>query len=542
MPEDQRSKVKAALSWLAKAVRSFHLYPSESSAYSQILAALHKSLQKLLAQEGELELGVGQFGFSFQGELVYEERDRATSVAFRLYRDGIRSLYFTEGVEREELLGFLEVLAKELHPDDLEDDLLTMLWQKDFVHISYEYVEEPFNEEGVTAFLSQPLAPANESESVDQPEAGVSPALSLDQELVGVVKDETTVERAIEELGQRDIFGRLLDILLELLPYIEDEETFSQVAAKIRQVIALLVTRGQFSRPRAALARVRNSPQLTLDKIEIVDREWAKLADKDIIYQLAPYLEDNSAKFSAAEQFLRGLGSDLVPLLCDLLPALETGNGLASFLVEPSGENLKPFIERMAGEDWRLVKWMVRILGLKRDSQALRHFSLALSHPEEQVRREAIKALTHFPPEKTASHLLAALGDTNHQVRILTLGIIERSNYSGFTDALKKLLARRDFSERPTLEKKLVFSALGRLKGDSVPPLFQRILASRSWFDREEREKMKVYAALGLEAVGTEKAAEILEQYQDARHIPLTDACQAALRRLRKGTKQSYDH
>jgi HEAT repeat protein len=422
----------------------------------------------------------------------------------------------------------------------MEDDLITLLWDMDFVHISYEYVEEPFNDEGVVAFLSQPIVPANETESADQPETSTLPGLSLNQEL-GTVRDDATVEMAIEELGKRDIFTRLLEILLELFPYAEDEDTFSKVVAKIRQAIALLVTRGKFGRASEALDRVRSHPQLSPDRVEIVDREWAKLADKDILGQLTPYLEDNSAEFSEAEQFLRKLERDLVPLLCDLLPSLKTGDALASFLAELSGDNLEPFIERMAGQDWRMVKWMVRILGLKRESQTLRHFSLALSHPENQVRREVIKALAYFPPEETASHLLDGLRDSDHQVRISVLAIIERSNHPGFADPLEKLLAGRDFLDRPALERKMISSALGRLKGDSALPLFEKILAARTWFDREKREELKVYAAYGLEAVGTEKATQILKRHKDSWYIPLRDACQVALQRLRTRTKQTHD-
>ena len=156
------SAVRDLFTQLAKVVKIYRLYPPGSAATTQRVDDLHRRFQMVLAEEGDIELSVSQFELLYQGQVVYLELDKASSLAFKLFRDGIIRLAFAEGLEKEEVSGLLDILSSDLDPED-EDDLVTLFWEKNFAHVSYDFVEESFDDASIKKFLSQPL-----------PEKGVS--------------------------------------------------------------------------------------------------------------------------------------------------------------------------------------------------------------------------------------------------------------------------------------------------------------------------------------------------------------------------------
>jgi hypothetical protein len=58
----------------------------------------------------------------------------------------LRELRFMKELEEWEIEGLIDIIVKSDNVNQLEDDLVTMLWEKDFVHIGYlatdEFLEE----------------------------------------------------------------------------------------------------------------------------------------------------------------------------------------------------------------------------------------------------------------------------------------------------------------------------------------------------------------------------------------------------------------
>jgi hypothetical protein len=95
-----------------------------------------------LATHGEMSLEVRPWDIVLGGEVVSSDKDRERSLAFRLYRDGVRRLLFRPGLEWEEiiaLIGILSVRYKGVRTQ--EDDVVTLLWRANFKHIEIAAVE-----------------------------------------------------------------------------------------------------------------------------------------------------------------------------------------------------------------------------------------------------------------------------------------------------------------------------------------------------------------------------------------------------------------
>jgi hypothetical protein len=126
----RQAQVSALVPQLATTARAFLLYDVRNDAVRRLLDALLAGFAALLTGQPPLRLEIRPFEIEFEGRRVYLDRDREHSLAFRLYRDGVRALVFRDGFGGEELARLLEILSLRftgIHQH--EDDTVTLLWK-----------------------------------------------------------------------------------------------------------------------------------------------------------------------------------------------------------------------------------------------------------------------------------------------------------------------------------------------------------------------------------------------------------------------------
>ena len=160
----RQQKMAALLTRLAATARSFLLYDPHNEAIHRFLSVLLDAFVSALAEEGPLTFDILPFEVAFEGDAVYLNRDRERSLAFRLYRDGVRRLRFRPGFGWEELAKLLEILSiRYTGIHQREDDTVTLLWKAAFRHMDVVAVEG--------------IVPADETDSPEPEEA--PPPLTL---------------------------------------------------------------------------------------------------------------------------------------------------------------------------------------------------------------------------------------------------------------------------------------------------------------------------------------------------------------------------
>lgn len=151
---------------LARAARSFVMYDAKNDAVAALIRGYREAALLLRQRIGAVVLDIRPFEMTWNGEVIYREPDRERSMAFRIYRDGIRQLVLTDSPSWEDLLKLLEVLSiryKGIRQQ--EDDTLTLLRQAELTTIDFVAVEtyvpsEQDPEEGVgTGYEAPQRAP-----------------------------------------------------------------------------------------------------------------------------------------------------------------------------------------------------------------------------------------------------------------------------------------------------------------------------------------------------------------------------------------------
>lgn len=141
-------RVNAGLRSLARAARSFLLYDPSNAAIRGFLEQYNEEMVAAVTEGSHaagasgLSLLVRPFELVWQDEVVYVERDRERSLAFRMFRDGVRRLTIGRDVTWDELLRLLQILSVRFTGlRQQEEDIVTLLWKAGFKHIEIVAVE-----------------------------------------------------------------------------------------------------------------------------------------------------------------------------------------------------------------------------------------------------------------------------------------------------------------------------------------------------------------------------------------------------------------
>jgi hypothetical protein len=127
---------------LSKAARAFTLYDAKNVIMRRFLADYRAAVEAALAAHGALALTVGPWEFLLEKDVVYAEKDRERSLAFRLFRDGVRTLVLQPGLTWEEALQLLEIVSLRFAgARQQEDDVVTLLRKAAFQHLAFTAVE-----------------------------------------------------------------------------------------------------------------------------------------------------------------------------------------------------------------------------------------------------------------------------------------------------------------------------------------------------------------------------------------------------------------
>ena len=124
---------------LTRAARSFTLYDPANKVVRTLIADYRDRFRAVLDGFGPLVLQVHPFELTLGREVVYLERDRERSLAFRLFRDGVRKVAFAAETTWDELLRLLQILSiRYTGVRQQEDDLVTLLRKAGFdgIHVA----------------------------------------------------------------------------------------------------------------------------------------------------------------------------------------------------------------------------------------------------------------------------------------------------------------------------------------------------------------------------------------------------------------------
>src|SRR5213083_3680243 len=140
---EQDAAIKAAGGWVAQFARTLktcRLYDSGNPTAQRFRQELAGSLARILDEHGAMALRFTAADVQCEGVSLYPARSRDDNLALPFYRDGVRTITFSPGIDVAEVGRVIDAILAVTASKDVDDDLVTLLWQAQFEHVEIEYV------------------------------------------------------------------------------------------------------------------------------------------------------------------------------------------------------------------------------------------------------------------------------------------------------------------------------------------------------------------------------------------------------------------
>jgi hypothetical protein len=472
-----------------------------------------------------------------------------------LFKDGVRSVSFAPGVEQDEIVGFLDVIhrARTLQAED-NDDLLTLLWEKDFQRLRYVFQDLTSDAGTMHLPAAEELTPAPAtSRSVQQaveeeapPRAGIvrtedfdTTLYFLDEKEISLIKD--SVQKEYTQDLRRNVLAMLFDIL-ELQPY---PTVRAELISILESFLPYLLGAADFPsvayvlrESKAVLARAR---ELLAEHKQALEELPSRLSHEQTLSQLLQSLDEAATPTSADElsELFGELKGEALPTLFAWLPKLT--NARIREVVETAvrrlaAQHAAKVVEAMQSQDPSVVVEAVKISGRLKLQAAVQALGLAMAHQEPAIRVAAVQALAEIATPGALQALEKGLDDADREVRLASVRIITVNKSKSALPRVQAVVQGKSVRERDLTEKMAFFEAYGSLVGEpGVEPL-DAILNSGGFLKRKEDPQTRACAAMALGRIGTPGARQALEKASSDKEPLVRNAVNRALRGDRSST------
>ena len=544
-----------------KTIKAYRFYPPGNPALKGFQEQLHKKFQYFLNKYDSFIFQIGEYDFSFRGKVLYENRDVKTSLAFLLYKDGLRELRFMKGLEGSEIQGFVDVIKRGDNLNQLEDDLVTLMWERDFVHIGYlstdEFLEEnplPIPENVDQFRKGLVFTPPAHNVEVDPMEGETDEENDLSDVLLGKFEERAVVapDRGVYYLTsdeaeglRKEVEGELdptfvfniTDILFEIMALEKEREPFQDAANIINKIFDALLTLGEFQKASELLKRIYlilKIYELKEWQVEIIQQLIVEAGEPPRIERIERVLEkEEGVRLEDVNAYIILLQRNSISPLITLLGELKNSKtrrvicDALSEIGKNAIELIAPFID---DRRWFLVRNVTYILGRIGKEQAFPYIQKALNHEDLRVRREAIQALGLIGSPKAIGLLVKALSDEDVRIRSMAAINLGKAGKAAGLVPLLEVVQSKEFHRREPPEVKAFFNAIGMVGSNEATPVLQQLLERKSLFGRGKADEMRIGAAAALAMIGTSEAKAILEAGKESKDGSIRNACLQALR------------
>jgi len=548
---------------VSKGMRATQLYLPNNPVYQRAVDNIRNAFRQIWQATDDLIFDIGETEMRWEDHAIYSQEQRNESIAWTLYKDGVRSLSFKPGVEDAEIVRFLAVLqqAKNLSAD-APDDLLTLLWAEDFQFVTYTF-RELASENAVPIERTEKSAPTIGGGG-DTPEGDGGSAdprtvrRQVEEEappkregLVSIDDFDTTLyfldDKEIEylhkeverEYGQ-DLRGNVLAMLFDLL----ELQTYGTVRAElisiIENFIPYLLGAGDF-RSVAFILReckviLQRARELIPEHRQVLEGLPTRLSQTDALSQLLQSLDEATSHPTEDElsELFGELRSEALGTLMGWLPKLS--NERVKYLVQTSAERLAlahaaEVLKALASEDPTVQLEMVRLAGRLKLPGAPEGMGPLLERGEPELKLAVVEALTTIGSPSATRLLEKAIDDTERDVRITAVKFLGQRGYRNAFSRIEAAVVGNKLKDADLTEKMAFFEAYGALAGESgIATLEKLLVAKGGLLSRKEDPETRACAAMALGKIRTPAARDVLQKVSQDKEALVRNAVNRALR------------
>ena len=546
------SQVAELITGLGKALRAFHMYLPNNPVYQRATENLRTAFAPIWAVLDELVLTVVETDFVWEEQVVYHQPTKTESLAWGLFKDGMRSLTVKRGAEEEELPRLLDAINRARYlPADAGDDLLTLLWEQEFQLIQYQFVEF-FGEGGGSmpeqsgsyptgsddAAAAQRQAQVAE-EAPPRPK-GVVDVEDFDSTLYFLDESEIHhVAKQVEGEYQRDIRASSLNVLFDLFELEGDPATRSEILGIVEHLFPNLLNARDF---RTAAGVLRESKLLGTRAQGLLpehrarlDGFVAKLSEPAIVNQLVQSLDEAPALAGETEvaEVLRELRSSALEPVLSWIPSLSSPalrtvlEGVADRL---AASNTDEVLRILRSKDSEALAPVVALCGRLGLHQVVPGLADTVTHRDPPVRLVSVQTLAQLGTPAALALIDQAIADDDRSVRLAAVRVVGGRGYKGALKRVEAMVLGKGMKDMDLTEKMAFFEAYGAIAGAGGLKALTAMLLPRGMLKLKGSPETRACAAIAIGKIRTPEAREVLSRMADEKDLVVRNAINRALR------------
>lgn len=539
--------VTELLKAFVKAVRAHQLYLPNNPMHARSLEAVREAFAKLWQQTDEIDLHVVETRLEWEGRVVLDEEGRTSdNIAWLLYKDGIRELKMLEGFEQEELSLFFNLLQRVRKATDDDDDLLTLMWEREFATLQYRYVD-----------LTQDSGPGVESmERAEQKERILSPAQAeagLESTQSSIAKmdefdatlyflDDGEVEYLHNEIKREfasDLRPAVIASLLDTFETQKDPTVREEICGLLDYFLLVLLSSAQYRNAayllREAAVTANRAPEVLEAQKQRLIQLGELMSDPKPLGQLLQALEDSPLR--APQRELDELFGILQPRALETILSWigRSSNPPLKMLLEVgatrlASSNSAELIRLIGSEDEAVVLEAIRRAAALKSPAAVPALGKMLTVGETEMRLAAVTALTNIGSAGAMQMLERGLVDEEREVRIVAVRALGARNARAALPRVEAAIKGKDLRESNLTEKMAFFEAYGLLAGDTGIPLLDGLLNAKGFMGKKDDSETRACAAMALGKINSPKAMESLNRAAGEKDVIVRNAVSRAIR------------
>ncbi len=498
---------------LIKAVKSIQMYGVKHPSSRNFYDPFYEKLSDYLKKHAELNLEIEQFAILHSGRTVYEEREKDVSIAFRLFRDGIRNLRFTQGLTSDELLSFLGTIATV----EKDLDIVLRLWECDLIHVNFYVVEE--EEEQAMEYKVPEVPVVNidyeskvreiiEKENIDINDV-IKPELASGE--LDYLKTEISV------VEKTPLLPTVITTLISLLKIDQSRDIVNSLVVLLERC----VDNRDFYNARRIVHHLRENTDI--DPMEKFENERTIMGSISLI---------NTASSKIFNEFIAFIGlfsKKSVPHFINLLSYIEHPERLLplrSRIASIAQDDVVLMKNFLNTDDATILIHVIAILNLMNVDNIIALLRPLFSHPNPDVRSEIISVLTNSLHPAVIAQFL---DDESSYVRMKALRALTKMKYSRVYAKLLKKVTSREFRSLELAEQQEYFNCLVTNGTEQLTKDLERILFKWMLFGGKKYCAVRKLAARALAFADSEDALAILRKGIKKRNKHIRSACEIAL-------------
>lgn len=536
------------LKYFVKAVRAHQLYAPNNPMHARSLESVREAFAAIWNQTDELEIQIVETQLTWEGRVVLDEQDRTSdNLAWLLYKDGIRELKMLQGFEGEELGTFFDLLQRVRKATDDDDDLLTLMWEREFVTLQYKYVD--LAAEGGPGVESMEraeqkekiLSPAQAEAGLESTNSSIAKIDDFDSTLYFL--DDREVEYLQGEIKREfatDLRPAVIASLLDIFETHKDPTVREEICGLLDYFLLILLSTAQYRNVayllREAGVTANRAPEILEPQKQRLTQLGELMSDPKPLGQLLEALEHST---------LRAPQTELEELFGILQPrALET---ILGWIGRTSNPPLKMLLELAAGrlasahsaelirligaDDEAVVLEAIRRAAALKSAAAVPALGKMLTVGEPEMRLSAVTALTEIASAGAMQMLERALIDEDREVRIVAVRALGARNARAAVPRIEATIKGKELRESNLTEKMAFFEAFGLLCGEGGIVLLDGVLHAKGFMGgKRDDSEFRACAAMALGKVASPKAIESLNRAAGEKDIIVRNAVSRAIR------------